>query len=445
MTESAEILGIVGDTTRSCKLAATSLERWQQVPIEGPAQERDRGYSYLIASRVYAAAEQADEARIHAESAVRVLEPLATAPDAAPLTLEYFAEANRVHGHTCNRPDLFDRAQQAFAQSRTFYEQLAEQHPNVSQYQIKRTTVGYSHALSFFLTKQNDEAITRLEANVGLARSLAARFPDDELPLLRSAADSLTLLAILHGRKQDFEQKLVTIEQSIEINQRIFDRSAGRLDAARSLAGALGELGACLFQLGRHDEAIDKFDESTRKLQAILDKDPMNGEARRFQSNNFQNKSKSLIAVELFQDALQALQRGIELARPELHDSLRGDEAVLLARLARWDESWSSLDAFAKRQPRNQTTFMETARKATGILNAVSHALGGPTRATGQPDESPAIAFQASVVDAAIAALDDACAAAEERDSFLREVETDPQLETLRAMPQYVRWARNPM
>jgi serine/threonine-protein kinase len=276
---------------------------------------------------------------------------------------EYQADLARTYNNLGNLQRKSGRraeAERSYGEARRLQEQPAREHPDVLAYQAELATTYHNLGLLQAESGRRAEA----ERSYGEARRLRERLAKEhpEVPEYQDhLADTYNNLGVLQGESG----RRADAERSWEEARRLYEQLAREHPDVPAYQASLGNtynnLGLLQYQSGRGRAALDSYAKGMKALQAALATDPKHATARLYLRNAHFGRAQALTRLARHAEAVQDLDRALELDAGPARPFLRLQRAFSLAHAGDHTQAVSEADALAQAKDVNADMLYDLA------------------------------------------------------------------------------------
>ncbi len=439
LAEVADYFAIVGERTLSRQFIADSTRIWDMVAWDQITEDEialSYGQTLLAAASANAAAESADDAIGHCNSAIEFFENRVLEVNVSDEVLFALARSHRIMSYLKQKEPA--SAIPSIVRATGILSELSIRHPVVPKYPLTLMDIEYSRGLVLHLDKQHDMAAAVFEDNIEFGEELATRFAADKSRIHARLSDNLTMLGIVRGYQERYEEQLQVLEQSRSLIAKQHEAAGPNNNEIVLTAGADGEIGKCLSRLGRPGEAVTVLRDSIQQLQGVLDRDPDNGQARRFKTNNLVILANTFALLKRWEDAIGALTESSANIENGLPDVNQDSVATWQMELGNWEASLEAAEAF-QRYCLDKKIAPERAANLASRLLEITDTLVDRNEIDGEM----AAAVTQRVALMGVDAVSQMAELAEGQESVLDEVDDSKELARLRKTSAFGIWRRS--
>ena len=439
LEEIANFFGDLGERTMSRQFMADSIEYWDLVDwdqINDDETALAYGQTLLSAAITNAGAESAVDASRHCRAAVEFFESRVLEQEVSDEILYALARSHRVMSFLRQREPA--AAMQSITRATELLSELCIRHPVVPKYAIASMDTEYSRGLILHLDKQYDEAAEVFEDNIDYGDGLVIRFEADTFQIHARLSDNLTMLGIVRGYQERYEEQLEVFEQSKILIGKQYPGADEHNDQIVLTAGADGEIGKCLAKLNRTGEAVSVLNDSIEQLQIVLERDPDNGQARRFRKNNLNTLANCLAQLQRWEDAIVTLTETLDDGKSGFPVGEQDRLATWLLQSGNWEDALEAAEAFHRSCLGEKKDPEHSAHLASQLL-AITDSLAGRHEID---TEISAVVVQ-RLASMGLDAVIQMVAIADERDSVLAQIDESDRLSRLRQTTEFEQWQQD--
>jgi tetratricopeptide (TPR) repeat protein/tRNA A-37 threonylcarbamoyl transferase component Bud32 len=241
-------------------------------------------------------------------------------------------------------------ARRALRKALELRKRLADADPENSQYESDLAATYGNMAILHQIAGEGAEAKGALrEARTHQAR-LANRYPEvtHYQNDLGKTLSNLGALYSLTGERRQAEQTLL---EAVTIRKRLTERYPEVLEYATGLGASSANLGSVLTDGGQLQKALEWFDQSVQGLEAVVQKEPRQVEAKAYLRNAHQGRAETLSHLGRHAQAVRDWDRALELDDGPNRPPFRLARALAVARAGEHARAVAEANDLAQGKP----------------------------------------------------------------------------------------------
>ncbi|MBI3406980.1 MAG: protein kinase [Planctomycetes bacterium] len=255
----------------------------------------------------------------------------------------------------------FEQMEDVYVKALAIREQLMRDHPKVQEYRSELARVYNNLALLHYIAQRDDKAAENYGKALSLRLQLAQKHPD-VVSYQRAVATTHSDLGLLYRRARRWSDADRSFREALAIQERLLERNREISDFAIELATTLNNLGVRARDQGRHQESIDWYTRAVETLNAVLNAEPQQSEARTLLGKAYAGRARALTSLLRYGEALAEWDRSLEYAKTEALPGTRLARAATLAQLGSYREAVAEAERLAPANALEKLYFREFTR-----------------------------------------------------------------------------------
>jgi serine/threonine-protein kinase len=266
----------------------------------------------------------------------------------------------------------YEQAVKVYGEAGNIYQLLAGDHPRIPEYRNSLARVHHNLGVAQERVRRSDLAeaayVKACEQRERLVRDYP-KISDYQFKLSESQCN----LGLLYRDTGRLKQAGIPLDKAREIQEKLTRDYPDAVRFRVSLGNTYNGLGRLESLQNNHLAALDWFDQSTWKLEAVLKQEPRHTQARRFLNIVYLRRVETLSQLNRYQDALHDLDKLLKLAGGAKSDPWRLLHAVTLARMGQYVPAMAEGEELASRQSVTADTLYNLACVSSLCSAAVRH------------------------------------------------------------------------
>jgi serine/threonine protein kinase len=328
------------------------------------------GFSELC--RLYASTGRPEEAEASLRKALTTLDELTRDFSEVSEYQDNLATGyNSLGSFLLNSGRGFNQIEGAYRKALTIREQLVRDHPKVQEYQSELARVYNNLALWHFLSQHDDQAADNYARALALREQLARKHPE-AVAYQKAVATTHHDLGLLFRRDCRWSEAEHSFRRALAIQQQLLERNREVSDFALELATTQNNLGLIAHDQGKEQVAIDWYTRAAHGLDAVLEAEPRQTDARRLLAQAYAGRAWSLSNLGKDSEALVDWDRSLAFTRDDLIPGALLGRAATLAHLGNYLEAISETDRLTPQKPSGLVPFIASARVYAAAVPAAA-------------------------------------------------------------------------
>jgi tetratricopeptide (TPR) repeat protein len=196
-----------------------------------------------------------------------------------------------------------DEAEKLYQKALGLREQIARDHPKIQEYQSELARTHNNIGLLYTLTDKWDLAVEAYGKALALREQLAAKHPD-VMSYQKAVAKSHHDLGLLHEFADRLDLAESAFRNALAVQEQLCRRHPEVSDFAIERGSSINNLGKIDLKRGKPKEALECFEKACRIFDSVLQQEPHQYDAQRFQTAGRQGLATALTKLGRYPQAL---------------------------------------------------------------------------------------------------------------------------------------------
>ncbi len=259
-----------------------------------------------------------------------------------------------------------EQAEAPFRKALDISTEVVRRNPGVPEYQSTLALSYQNLGTIYSKTNRPEQAETAYQEAVRIQEKLAHNHTG-VFQYQVSLANSYSKLYDLYtdtarqGQAQAFLDKALDIREKL-FSEKLLSAYPARAEVAVGLGGSYCNKANRLLTVdGKPEEALKWYDRAIRTLTTVLKQNMQHARAREYLRNTYGGQSEALLRLSRYTQALESLDRAIDLDNGQKRDDYRWGRTNVLARMGKHTKATEELEEWAGKSKLTARDFYDAA------------------------------------------------------------------------------------